>query len=205
LEAEDSTLGAPEPLLAGEQSSPLNSGTITQKNVPMSLGQTDEPSNGESQSNVRTAEINYKSESNLGNTQMHMNTIQAVGAQGGDPKAQPGETEHQPDDGVVFFPKAATASDQPQTRLQLLPRAPANPGQAQFADQTANEGGENIFTARPAVSIIIIEQATPSGTASPTNASALEEMMIIQNNLYPEMQREALPANQQIGGKRRKN
>jgi hypothetical protein len=64
-----------------------------------------------------------------------------------------------------------------------------------------------MFTARPAVSIIIIEQAAndnnnASGTAAPADASGLNEMMIIQNNLYPEVQQAVLPANQQIGGKR---
>lgn len=191
-EAGDPTPGAPEPLLPGEHSSPLNSGTITQKNAPMSMGHTDRPSNGQSQSNVGTAEINCKSESNLGVTQ-------AAGVHGGDSKAQPGETEHQPEDGT----KPATASDQQQLRLQLQPRTPHNPAQRQFADQVTDGGGDNTFT-RPAVSIIIIEQATPSGTETPADASALEEMMIIQNNLQAEMQQEGLPADQPIEDKRRK-
>ena len=119
---------------------------------------------------MRTAEINCKSESTLG-------AILAAGAQVGDPKAQPGETDHQPDDGT----QAATASDPPQVRLQLLPRTSHNPVKPQFVDQMLDDGGDNTFTARPAVSIIIIEQASPSGTVTPADASALEEMMIIQN------------------------
>lgn len=190
--AEDPTPGAPEPLLPGEQPSPLNSGTITQKNAPMSIGHTDGPSNGQSRSNVGTAEINCKSESNLGQAQ-------AAGAQGSDSKAQSGKTEHQPEDGA----KLATASDQQQLRLQLQPRTPHNPAQPQFADQVIDRDGDNTFT-RPAVSIIIIEQATPSGTETPADASALEEMMIIQNNLQAEMSPEGLPVDQPIGGKRRK-
>ena len=142
---------------------------------------------------MRTAEINCKSESTLG-------AILAAGAQVGDPKAQPGETDHQPDDGT----QAATASDPPQVRLQLLPRTSHNPVKPQFVDQMLDDGGDNTFTARPAVSIIIIEQASPSGTVTPADASALEEMMIIQNNLHPELQAGGLPVNQQIAGKRRK-
>ena len=112
--------------------------------------------------------MNCKSESTLG-------AIQAAAAQGGDQKAQPRGTEHQPEDDT----QVATASDQPPTRLQLLPRTPGNPGQAQLADHTPNDGQGNMFTARPAVSIIIIEQATPSGTVSPADASSLDEMTII--------------------------
>ena len=75
--------------------------------------------------------------------------------------------------------KAAKGSDQQQIWHQVQARAPADAGQALYAVPVTNEGGENMFTARPAVSIIIIEQAAndndnASGTVAPAGASGLD-------------------------------